>query len=74
MAYVISLYLPATYETFKPQVPERRCAMSNMTEPPDTSVLLAHIKSRLQASMETAYAGLSCTDPKPGERRLQTVM
>jgi predicted nucleotidyltransferase len=49
MAYVISLYLPATYETFKPQVPERRCAMSSMTEPLDTSVLLAHIKTRLQA-------------------------
>jgi predicted nucleotidyltransferase len=49
MAYVIRLYLPATYETFKPQIPERRCAVSSITEPLDTIVLLAHIKSRLQA-------------------------
>jgi uncharacterized protein len=58
MAYVISLYLPAMCATFKPQVPERKCAMSSMTEPLGTSVLLAHIKSRLQAVYGDRLRGL----------------
>jgi predicted nucleotidyltransferase len=49
IAYVISLYLRAMYATFKPQAPERRCAMSSMTEPLDTSTLLGRIRSCLQA-------------------------
>ena len=49
MAYCIDLFSPETDEAFKPQVSERRGAMSSTTEPLDTGTLLACIKSRLRA-------------------------